>query len=223
MNIIPPNLPLFAGILQEDLPSLLYCVRATVETYKKRQTIISQGETVSNFGILLSGQARSLKLDADGRQVIVTLIRPGGVVGIILAAVTGERSLVEVVAEEDSRLLSIPFARIGAVCDCGGACRGREQLAANYTSLLARKALELHERIDCLLEPSVRSKVLTYLRRLAMEEGEGASKIALPFDREGMAEYLNVDRSALSRELSRMKREGLIDYRKNIFLLKAQC
>ena len=215
---IPPNLPLFAGISQENTQSLLYCVRAKLETYSKNQTIISQGEKVSNFSILLSGQARSLKLDAEGRQVIVTLIRPGGMIGIILAAVAEEPSLVEVVAEKDSQLLSIPFGGINDNCRCGGACGGRERLIANYTSLLARKALELHERIDCLLEPTVRSKILTYLRRFAAEEA--STKVTLPFDREGMAEYLNVDRSALSRELSRMKSEGLIDYHKSVFWMK---
>ena len=216
---ISPNLPLFAGIPQENIQSLLYCIRAKQETYSKNQTIISQGEKVSNFSILLSGQARSLKLDAEGRQVIVTLIRPGGMIGIILAAVAEEPSLVEVVAEKDSQLLSIPFAGIRDSCRCGGTCSGRERLIANYISLLARKALELHERIDCLLEPTVRSKILTYLHRFAAEEA--SAKVTLPFDREGMAEYLNVDRSALSRELSRMKSEGLIDYHKSVFWVKS--
>jgi len=218
MNI-PPNLPLFANILPNDLPDLLYCVRAVVETYEKGQTIIPQDETVCDFGILLSGQARSLKRDADGRQVIVTIINPGGVVGIMLAAVPDQPSPVAVVAIEDSTILRIPFAQISELCDCGK-CTGRVQLLRNYTTLLAHKALELHERIDCLLETTVRDKVLRYLRRIAAERD--SDHFIIPLDRVAMAEYLNVDRSALSRELSRMKSDGLIGYNRNEFHLFAQ-
>jgi len=216
MNI-PSNLPLFANISPNDLPNLLYCIRAAVKTYEKGATIIPQDETVKDFGILLSGQARSLKRDADGRQVIVTIINPGGVVGIMLAATPDEPSPVAVVAVEECTLLRIPFAHIAHVCDCGK-CNGRIQLLRNYTTLLAYKALELHERIDCLLETTVRDKVLRYLHRVAAEKD--SKHFTIPLDRVAMAEYLNVDRSALSRELSRMKSDGLIEYNRNEFRLK---
>jgi CRP-like cAMP-binding protein len=87
----------------------------------------------------------------------------------------------------------------------------------NYVYAVAQKGLELHERIDCLLKPTVREKILTYLRKLSREQQNRI--ISIPFNRNTMAEYLNVDRSALSRELSIMKKEGLIDYRKNHFTI----
>jgi len=85
----------------------------------------------------------------------------------------------------------------------------------NYINVVAEKGLELHERINCLLKPTVRDKILTFLRRTAKEQQSPSFTIAM--DRNDMAEYLNVERSALSRELSRMKKEGLIDYQKNWF------
>ncbi|MCL2350670.1 MAG: helix-turn-helix domain-containing protein, partial [Defluviitaleaceae bacterium] len=100
-----------------------------------------------------------------------------------------------------------------------GNCPGHEQLLRNYISAVADKGLELHERINCLLKPTARDKILTFLRRTAKEQQSGTFNV--PMDRNAMAEYLNIERSSLSRELSRMKKDGLLDYHKNRFILTA--
>ena len=112
--------------------------------------------------------------------------------------------------------MKIPFERVFTQCE--KACPGHAKFLRNYIRIVAEKGLLLHERMDCLLRPTVREKILSYLWRISREQ---KSKIfSLPINRNAMAEYLNVDRSALSRELSYMKRDGIIDYYKNTFRLR---
>ena len=109
----------------------------------------------------------------------------------------------------------IPFDRLMARCPQN--CSQHERLVRNYVGIVAQKGLLLHERIDCLLRPSVRGKIMAYLSRVSGEQG--SDTILLPLDRSAMAEYLNVDRSALSSELSKLQGEGLLRFHKNHFEL----
>ena len=111
--------------------------------------------------------------------------------------------------------MQIPFERVLARCE--KACPRHDRLLRNYISIVAKKGLVLHERIDCLLRPTIREKILTYLQCIAREQQKRT--FTIPMNRNSMAEYLNVERSALSRELSYMKRDGIIDYHKNTFRL----
>lgn len=135
---------------------------------------------------------------------------------MLLCANPDHRSPVTVQADEDSSVLMVRFS--GLMARCAENCPQHERLIQNYAGVLARKGLTLHERIDCLLRPTVREKIMAYLNRASREQG--GFSIKLPPDRSAMAEYLNVNRSALSRELSSMKHDGLIDYYKSNFELK---
>jgi len=207
---------LFHGIAEDELKKLLACIHARTARYKKDELIIEEGSKVTEFGVVLEGQARSIKWDLSGRLIILTFIEQGSVIGVMVAAREGHISPVSVQATMDSSIMLIPFERL--LARCNNNCTGHEQLLRNYINAVADKGLELHERINCLLKPSVREKVLTFLRRTAKEQKSPSITIAM--DRSDMAEYLNVERSALSRELSRMKKEGLIDYHKNQFQLR---
>jgi CRP-like cAMP-binding protein len=145
--------------------------------------------------------------------IILTLLEPGGEFGVLVAARTGSTSPVTVQAQDDVSVLFLPFQRL--VSPCGRGCGSHETLLRNYIGVLADKGLELHERINCLLRPSAREKILVYLHRVSHEQG--SQTISLPFNRNEMASYLNIERSALSRELSAMKRDGLIEYHRNTF------
>ncbi len=112
-------------------------------------------------------------------------------------------------------VLQIPFERV--IFRCEKACQRHAILLRNYINSVAEKGLVLHERLDCLLKPALREKIMTYLVRLSREQS--SRTFAIPLDRKAMAEYLNADRSALSRELARMQQDGLIDYHKNNFKL----
>ncbi|MCL2752759.1 MAG: Crp/Fnr family transcriptional regulator [Defluviitaleaceae bacterium] len=204
---------LFHGIAETDLPRLLKCINARTVHYKKDELIIEEGSVATEFGIVVSGQARSIKWDLSGRLIILTFIEQNSVIGVMVAAREGHISPVSVQATTDSTITLISFERL--LARCKGNCAGHEQLLRNYINAVADKGLELHERINCLLKPTVRDKILTFLQRTSKEQQ--SSSFTIPMNRNVMAEYLNVDRAALSRELSRMKKEGLIDYHKNWF------
>jgi len=212
MNLIQTDL--FSSINPNEIPRLLECMRAKYVDFRKDEFIIEEGRATAAFGIVISGRARSIKWDASGRLVIITLIDKGGEVGVMLAA-GGRPSPVAVQAIEDTTVMMIAFDRV--VARCSNNCQWHEQLLKNYIGVVAKKGVELYERINCLLEPTVRDKIHTYLSRISYEQGSRV--FTVPFNRNIMAEYLNIERSALSRELSRMKKDGLIDYHKNRFKL----
>jgi CRP-like cAMP-binding protein len=206
---------MFSGVAPEDMEELLGCIGARRVDYVKDEFIIEIGGAVSDFGVMLSGHSRSVKWDVNGRAIIISLLEKGSGIGVMLAASPGHKSTVAVQALDDVSVLFVPYSRI--TNHCAKACARHEKLLRNYVYAVAQKGLELHERIDCLLKPTVREKILTYLRKASREQQNRI--ISIPFNRNTMAEYLNIDRSALSRELSNMKKEGLIEYQKNRFTL----
>jgi CRP-like cAMP-binding protein len=144
------------------------------------------------------------------------MVEKGGAIGVLLAAKLGQISPLTVQATSESTVIFFPIKTL--LMRCKKNCPHHEQLLQNYIGIIAEKGLELHERVNCLLEPTVRQKILAYLRKISHEQK--SREIILPINRNIMAEYLNVERSALSRELSRMKNDGLIDYKKNKFNIK---
>jgi CRP-like cAMP-binding protein len=209
------RMPLFSGIKQDELAGLLDCVSARRAEYAKDGFIVEEGDHVSEFGVVLAGLGRSVKWDASGKMAIITLLEKGGVFGVLLAARQEQASSVFVQAVDDISVLLVPYDKLVARCERN--CPQHELLLRNYISAVADKGLELHERISCLLRPTVRDKITAYLRKISCERKSRIFDI--PLNRNTMAEYLNVERSALSRELSAMKRDGLIDYHRNSFKL----
>ena len=192
------------------------CMSAKSVNFKKGDIIIEAGTAADKFGILLEGGAKSVKWDASGKQIILTLVEKGGAIGVLLAASEGRASPLTVLATSDATVLLFSFSQLMTACE--KKCAHHTELLRSYIALVAEKGLELHERIDCLLEPTVRKKILAYLENISGEKN--SREFILPMNRNIMAEYLNVERSALSRELSRMKRDGLIEYCGNKFQIK---
>ena len=208
---------IFAGIDRGDIPGLLKCINAREKDYGDGEMIIQEGSIVRDFAIVLSGSGRAIRDDAEGRPVIITLLEPKSEIGIMIAASSAQVSPVSVQSLSGMAVLTIPYDRV--LARCHKACASHDRLLANYMSAVAEKGLMLHERLGCLLKPTLRQKIVSYLSLLSREQG--SSYLVSPLDRAAMAEYLNTDRSALSRELSRMKQEGLIDfYRSSFRLLK---
>lgn len=206
---------LFSGIEPQEIDGLLKCLSTRHVQYAKGGYIIEEGDKVYDFGIILSGHGRAIKWDSSGRLIIISLLKAGSEIGVILAASLDHKSPVTVQAQDDVSVLQIPFERVLARCEKGCPWHGR--LLRNYINLVAEKGLVLHERINCLLRPTIREKILTYLWCVSRDQQKRT--FTIPMNRNAMAEYLNVERSALSRELSYMKRDGIIDYHKNMFRL----
>lgn len=206
---------LFSGIDPEGIAELLDCLQARRVQYGSGEMIIEEGSRVRKFGVVLSGHARSIKWDTSDRVIILTLLEKGSEIGVLLAAQPEKESPVSIQAQDNVSVLMIPYDRI--LASCARACPKHDRLLRNYISIVAEKGLVLHERIDCLLKPTVREKILTYLLYISREQKSDSFQI--PLNRNAMSEYLNIERSALSRELSNMKRDGLIDYHLNSFTL----
>ena len=204
---------LFSGIVPDEIKSLLDCITARKVEFTKGEFIVEEGSNINDFGIVLSGHARSIKWDSTDRMIIITLLEKGSEIGVLLAASPEHKAPVSVQAQDDVAVLLIPYDRVLSRCKKG--CPKHEKLLRNFIQIVAEKGLVLHERIDCLLKPSVRDKISAYLKRVTREQH--SQTITIPMNRNAMAEYLNIERSALSRELSCMKREGLIDYHRNSF------
>lgn len=206
---------LFSGIEPNYIPKMLICLSAMRKEYEKGEMVVCEGDSVNDIGIILKGSARSTKLSITGKQIIVSLHYPGGYTAILTAASGKRKCPMSVQALESLTVLFIPVKNM--LSRCTKLCAAHEQLLFNLFDSIAERALELHDRNDCLIMPTIRDKVLTYLTKVCCESK--ARIVRIPFNREAMAGYLNVDRSALSRELARMKREGLIDFYKNKFEL----
>ena len=206
---------LFSGIAPDEITQMLECLSATQQEYAKDEMVVREGDFVHDVGVILQGTAQSTKLSPTGKQIIVSLHYPGGYTAVLTAASRGRRCPMSVKAIEPLEVLFIPIQNI--LSPCTKLCMTHEQLLGNLFDSIAERALELHDRNDCLIMPTIRDKVLTYLTRVRREAG--TETFTIPFDREAMAEYLDVDRSALSRELAWMKRDGLIEFCRNEFRL----
>ena len=204
---------LFAGIAPHNIEALLMCLDIRQSEYQKGETVLWEGDIINDIGIVLRGHGRSVKNDISGRTVIVSHLEEGSFIGVLLAASKERKSPVSVEALDHLCVLFISFASI--VKRCEKVCLRHDRLIFNILDGIAEKALVLHDRNDCLIKPTVREKILTYLMKAAKEYN--SKTFSIPLDRKSMAEYLNVERSALSRELSQMRKDGIIDFYKNSF------
>lgn len=223
MRTFPAN-PLFQGIESSSLPSLLDCLGAKKERYDKNDVVFAAGGSVPDLGLVLSGAVRVERIDFWGRRAILGRVEAGETFGesFSLGLPGGDGPApVSAVAARDSEILLLNYTRV--MTSCTSACSFHTRLIRNVLSLLARKNMELLRKIDLLTRPSTREKLLAYLSDRAEEVtaplAEGGMVVEIPFNREELADYLAVDRSALSRELGKLRDEGLIRFERNRFEL----
>jgi CRP-like cAMP-binding protein len=210
---------LFHGIEKEKLKEMLSCLHARRETFAPGDFLLREGDRAQEVGLVLSGRGRSLIEDSLGEPVVLSLLSPGSLMGVFLAASRDHKSPVSIQAQEELTALFFPGDALSS--PCSNNCPEHGVLVRNYLSSLAEKSLVLNSRISCLARRTVREKVLAYLTQTALQKGVDSpgEEFSVPLDRSAMATYLNIDRTALSRELSRMKQEGLIDFHKDRFRL----
>ena len=204
---------LFAGIDRQELSELLGCFGAKLRLFQDGEIIFLEQSEVRDVVIVVSGAAQGSMVQSNGKNVIINTMNEGSVFGDVLAASQGHKSPVTVTSVGHTSALFIPFDKL--ISPCEKLCRRHSRLMENLARTIVEKYFELKDRINCLIKPNLREKIFTYLDSASKACGKGVFNI--PLDRAQLADYLNADRSALSRELSAMKREGLIDYYKNTF------
>lgn len=206
---------LFKGIDAAELETLLLCIGARACNAGKGEIILPAGDKPRFVGIVLTGLIHIIRDDYDGNRSLMAAVPPGEIFAEALCCAGVPESPVTVLACADTVYMSLPFADI--IHTCHNSCSFHNRLIENMLGLIARKNLQMQDRMEIISMKSVRVKVLRYLESFAAKRG---GSITIPFNREELADFLCVERSALSHELSRMKADGLIEYRKNIFLFK---
>ena len=214
--VLPGNIPLFEGIASEDVVKLLTCLGSRAKPFRKGECVIAQGAATESIGIVVSGRAQVSRTDYDGNRVVMADLAVGSVFAESFVCAGLPKSPVTVTAIDDSSILFVPYARLMTSCD--RACSFHSRVVMNLVTLLARKNLFLNARLDIVAKRSIRAKVLAYLD--AESRARGAREFDIPFSRNDLADYLAVDRSALSRELSLMRDDGIIDFDKSRFRLR---
>lgn len=206
--------PLFSGLNPESVRQFLAVSCAVPSAEKAGQQLVRQGESPADIYIVISGSAVGERLEPDGRAVIVNEFSEGSIFGDVLSGVQ-EKSPVTVTMMADGEVLRLPFSSL-IVCT-GVEPDVQERVLRNLIGEIAEKYLALQRRLELLLCPSLRSKIAAYLLRES--EKRRSAEFEVPHSREQQARILDCDRSALSRELSRMKREGLINFHRRSFTI----
>ena len=207
--------PLFSAVDEEHLLKMLTCLGARIETFDKKYTIMAESSPAKYIGILLSGKAQVVQMDYYGNRSILTEITPPDVFGEAFACAEVRSIPVSIIAEEPSTVMLIDCGHILHTCENN--CGFHQQLIFNLMKDLAVKTLQFHQKIEITSKRTTREKLMTYLMYQAKKSG--SSKFEIPFDRQELADYLEVDRSGLSAEISRLKKEGVIACDKNRFEL----
>ena len=202
---------LFQGISQQEFPALLTQLNARRRQYDKGAVILHRGDQTARLGLVLSGTVHMVKEDFWGARTIVGLARPGEVFAESYACLPGAVLEVSVLAAADTEIL---FLDAAPALD-GGA--GGAQFSRNLLAMLAERNLTLTRKIGHMARRSIRDKLLSYLSAQAMQAG--GPEFDIPLDRQQLADYLAVDRSALSAALGKLRDEGVLTFRKNHFCL----
>ena len=206
---------LFQGLSPDVLPDLLAGLGAGTRFYPRGEAVLRTGDRTGRLGLVLSGGVNIENHDAWGNRTILDHVAPGQVFAETYACVSGEALMVSVVAAEASDILFMNVSRLLRICP--HACEHHGKLIRNLLTISAQKNLNLSRRIFHTSSKSIRGRLLSYLSFQAVRQGR--RDFTIPFNRQQLADYLSVDRSALSNELGKMQREGLLEVEKNRFRL----
>ena len=207
--------PLFDGIDGEDLLRMLSCFGARVASFDKKYTVFAEGSAAKYIGIVLSGSAQIIQSDYYGNRSILDEIYPSQMFAEAFACAEVGSIPVSVIANEPCEIMLIDCSHILHTCE--NHCGFHQQIIFNLMKDLAKKTIMFHQRIEITSKRSTREKLLTYLYMQAKRAD--SESFDIPFDRQELADYLEVERSGLSAEISKMKKEGIIDAHKNHFVL----
>ena len=208
LSVLRAN-PLFRGLDADRFERQMKVMKAEKAHSERGGMLQAAGEPIRRFGIVLSGAVQVCVDDIEGNRMIMAEVAPGNSFAESLCFLRTKESPVYIFASEESDLLWLSTERLFS--DPGDAFLS--ELQQRFTAALAAKALTMNNRIQVLSRLSLRGKLTAYFTELAAAQGSGV--IRLPMNREDTAAYIGANRSALSRELARMKEDGLIDYRKN--------
>lgn len=205
------DIDLFENIENNDVLDLLQCIGIKTKVFKKNSYILKISSKIDYLGVVLSGSASVMKIDYAGKTIEIEKLKTNDIFGHNIVCCGMSKSPVNIIAQSECEVLFLPFEKV--VNPCNKLCYYHLQLIKNVMKMISKRNSLLNYQIDIIGQRSIRQKILAFLK--SYDNGEKI--ITVPFSREEMAKYLCSDRSALSRELCRMRDEGIIKFNKNCF------
>jgi len=209
------SVDLFRDIEESELQPLLSCLSAKEGHYEKGQTVFYSGESIQRFGIVLSGQVQVVQDDYYGNRSILSIIGPGSLFGESFACAEIKTLPVSVITTTESELLFINCHKLAV--PCAKACGFHSKLIQNMLAIVSMKNILLTQKFEFTSKRTTREKLLAYLSAEAKKAEN--SRFTIPFNRQELADYLSVERSAMSAELSKLRDDGVLKFLKNQFEL----
>ena len=211
--VLAARSPLFEGIAPDKLETMLHCIGYHVKSYAKGESLALEEADIQQVGLLLSGTVDMVKEDIWGGKTMLVRIGPGELFGETFACGADTLSTVSFLAAENCEVLFLPFRRM--MHTCSNTCEFHHRLIENMVTQLAEKNRSLMQKVEVVSRKTLREKILAYLAQ--QMQRQGGRYLELPLGRTELADFLCADRSALTRELSKMREDGLIDYDRNTF------
>ena len=209
------NSPVFLGMSDDELKGLLECFGARIRKFEKEEMIIRQGDVISNIYLILDGEVNIEKDSYWGRRIIISRLNKNDNLALSFVGSKDVESSVDAITVKDTTVLVLRYEKCTSMCQ--NACTRHKVLINNLFRILSKENIELIQKIENVSQKTIRDKLLTYLSNEAQRQHSNSFDIH--FNRQDLADYLNVDRSAMSFELSKLQKEGLIEYNKNHFEL----
>lgn len=206
---------MFSGIGDDEIASMLSCLGARLYTYRKGEYVLRQGESLNDITVLVEGKLHIQRDDYWGNRSILGQIAEGEMFGEAYAAPQSGVLMNDVVAVEDSAVIFFNVNRV--ITTCSSACRFHSLVVRNMFFAISEKNRKLVQKLGHMSKRTTREKLISYLSE---ESGRcGSASFSIPYNRQQLADFLSVDRSAMSNELCKMRDEGLLEFNKNNFKL----
>ncbi|MBF4692743.1 Crp/Fnr family transcriptional regulator [Fusibacter ferrireducens] len=207
------SIPLFRGIDRQDIVNMLGCLNPRMSSYQKNQPIASIGDPFLGLGIILEGEVIVAKENIAGNRMIITVLKKGDMFGEMMSFSMHTTWIAAVTAQTQSQIIFISPEKV--ISQCEKMCSGHKKLIENILAIMAKKALLLNRKVEYLTIKTLRGKLCAYL--LETQKRTQDVFFELPMNRDEMADFFNVARPSISRELSKMREDGWIDFHKSTF------
>lgn len=204
------DIDLFENIENNDILRLLQCIGIKTKHYKANSYILKAESRIDFLGVILDGQAKIIKTDLLGKKTVIEELKINDIFGHDIVCLGKNKCPVDIIAIGNCEVLFLPFEKV--VTPCNKLCKYHLQLIKNLMKMISKRNSLLNDKIDIIAQKTTREKILALLETYK-KDGE----FTIPYSREEMAKFLCVDRSAMSRELCRMRDEGILKFNKNRF------
>lgn len=206
---------LFEGFSERDLKRPLVCFGARRITADAGEILVHEGDAATHFGLVVTGAVNVVRYTLDGRERLLAHLGAGEVFGTAFVLGGSDRYFANIIAAQPSTVMMLNGARV--LAPCATRCPAHMQLLSRLLTIVARRNSRLAQKIDCLSQKSTAAKLMAYLRQ--QSEDAGAKTFEIPFTRQQLADYLNVDRASLCTEITRLQKSGRLQTNRRMFTL----